>query len=84
MNSGIFEKQVDNPEPHLHLEYLKKVMKCLKISSNFLNIRKIWEDRTSFEKNEDRSRVSTIPNCDEPIRDEKRPPILGKPTALDD
>ena len=57
----MFENTVDNTEPHFHLENPIKVTKVLKISSKMLNIRMIWEDKTSFEKNEDRPSVSTIP-----------------------
>jgi hypothetical protein len=46
--SGFIEHQVDKTEPHL--ENQKIMIKGLKISSKFLNIQKIWEDKTSFEK----------------------------------
>ena len=38
--SGIFEHQVDKPQPHLENQ---------KISSKILDIRKIWEEKTRFE-----------------------------------
>ena len=74
--SGFIEHQVDKPEPHL--ENQKIMMKGFKISSNFVNIRKIWEDKTSFEKIEPGSSVTTNSNCDEPMKIEERPPIFGQ------
>ena len=49
------------PRTTLTFKNPKKVTKGLKISSKILDIRKIWGDKTSFEKNEDRPSVSTIP-----------------------